>query len=88
MGKVGATRAEPRHEARLIVRVTVEAPMVYHAAGDALTSARAYSPSALPRIPQNSIQICVLPGDAAIAACEARVRDALVSTQFRDDPFC
>jgi len=31
---------------------------------------------------------CVPSGDAAIAACQARVRDALESTQFRDNSFC
>jgi len=40
MGEVGATRAEPRREAQLIVCATIEAYMVYLAAGDALTSAR------------------------------------------------
>jgi len=31
---------------------------------------------------------CVPPGDAAIAACQARVRDALELTQLRDNSFC
>jgi len=31
---------------------------------------------------------CVPPGDAAIAACQARVHGALNSTQFRDYSFC
>jgi len=31
---------------------------------------------------------CVPPGDAAIAACHARVRDALELTQLRDNCFC
>ena len=31
--------------------------------------------------------VCVPPGDAAIAACQARVRDALVFTQVRDNSF-
>jgi hypothetical protein len=30
---------------------------------------------------------CVRPGDAAIAACQARVRDALELTQLRDNSF-
>jgi hypothetical protein len=31
---------------------------------------------------------CVPPGDAAFAACQARVRDALELTQLRDNCFC
>jgi len=31
---------------------------------------------------------CVPPGDAAIAACQARVRNALSVTQLRDNSFC
>ena len=31
---------------------------------------------------------CVLPGGGAIAACQARVRDALELTQLRDKSFC
>jgi len=32
--------------------------------------------------------LCVPPGDAAIAACQAHVRDALKSTHLRDNSFC
>jgi len=31
---------------------------------------------------------CLHHGDAAIAACQARVRDALEFTQFRDNSLC
>jgi hypothetical protein len=33
-------------------------------------------------------QFCVPPGDAAIEACQACVRDALELTQLRDNSFC
>jgi hypothetical protein len=32
--------------------------------------------------------LCVPPGDAAIAACQSRVRDALELTQLRDNSLC
>ena len=32
--------------------------------------------------------VCAPPGDAAIAACQARVRDTLDSAQLRDTSFC
>jgi hypothetical protein len=50
-GEVGVTRAEPRREARLIARATVEEYIVHFAAGDALTSAREHLRPAPPRMP-------------------------------------